>query len=145
MKTLVLVACAQRKLDHPAKASELYTSQWFDAAKCYAVIMGNAWRILSAKHGLLHPETIIEPYDESLNTRAAAERQGWAVRVSKALREQFPADQWKLIILAGKAYREPLVGMLETYGYKVEVPMQGLGIGQQIKWLNYHLHLELTD
>lgn len=37
-----------------------------------------------------------------------------------------------LIALAGKQYRSALLGNL----WSVEVPMEGLGIGQQLAWLN---------
>jgi hypothetical protein len=43
----------------------------------------------------------------------------------------------EVIILAGRAYREFLVMWLVTFlGYTVSVPMEGLGIGRQLQWLN---------
>ena len=41
-------------------------------------------------------------------------------------------------ILAGVQYREHLVPELKRQGIKVTVPMKGLGIGEQLHWLNQH-------
>ena len=44
-------------------------------------------------------------------------------------------------ILAGKSYRWPLAMYLQQAGYYITVPMEGLGIGQQLQWLNKQLDL----
>ena len=41
----------------------------------------------------------------------------------------------KVIILAGKNYREFLVNYLTDASCQIEIPLQGLGIGQQLAWL----------
>src|SRR3546814_7260194 len=61
-----LVACVAAKLDRPAPARDLYASPWFQKARAYVERQGGAWFILSAKHGLIAPETVIAPYDETL-------------------------------------------------------------------------------
>jgi hypothetical protein len=46
----------------------------------------------------------------------------------------------KVIFLAGKRYREDIIPFLTGKGFSVEVPMEGLGIGSQLSWLNRHAH-----
>jgi len=55
------IACSATKLPHPAPAGELYTGQAFKAAREIAKLQGFAFWILSAKHGLIHPDTISAP------------------------------------------------------------------------------------
>jgi len=43
--------------------------------------------ILSAKYGLLHPNDLIEPYEQTLKTATKKEKQDWAQRVDKKIRE----------------------------------------------------------
>jgi hypothetical protein len=64
--TVGLVGCAARKLQGPAPARELYVSQLFRKASAYAEATCDRWYILSAKHGLVHPDTVLEPYDVRL-------------------------------------------------------------------------------
>lgn len=77
-----LVACVAAKLDRPAPARDLYASPWFQKARAYVERQGGAWFILSAKHGLTAPETVIAPYDETLGAMQAGERRqlAWLTR-----------------------------------------------------------------
>jgi hypothetical protein len=132
-----LVACSAGKLDHAAPARDLYTSQLFRKAAAYADATCDRWYILSAKHGLLAPEDVVEPYDERLprNPRSADVRR-WAIGVRAAL-DYVLADVpgATLVVLAGEAYRVPLAGA----PWPLEVPMAGLGIGQQLGYLTRQL------
>ncbi len=106
-----LVACVAGKLDHPAPARELYTSPWFQKARAYVERQGGQWFILSAKHGLIGPEEVIEPYDETLARMSAAARRLWGARVIEAMQRQaaqlaYEADAFdytKIAISATKA------------------------------------------
>src|SRR3546814_14699200 len=69
-----LVACVAAKLDRPAPARDLYASPWFQKARAYVERQGGAWFILSAKHGLIAPETVIAPYAETLGAMKAGDR-----------------------------------------------------------------------
>lgn len=74
--TVFVVPCAADKMSHAAPAEELYTSANFahvlTAAKAEAVdtvrvVGGRAVvMILSAKHGLLPLDTVVEPYDTKM-------------------------------------------------------------------------------
>jgi hypothetical protein len=96
---------------------------------------GDRWFILSAKHGLLRPDEVVAPYEETLNTMSADRRRAWASAVCRQLMEvTSPGDT--LVFLAGSRYREGLIPELLHRGCKVEVPMEGLTIGRQLQWLD---------
>ncbi len=66
--SLYLVSCVSQKLPVSAPAKDLYTSPLFCKARSYVERKGQPWFILSAKHGLLHPDQPVAPYDLTLNT-----------------------------------------------------------------------------
>jgi hypothetical protein len=68
-----LVGCVKAKRASPAPAAALSTSPLFAGRRHYAEATCDRWFILSARHGLLGPDQVIEPYDESLVDRAAAD------------------------------------------------------------------------
>lgn len=126
-----LVACVAGKLDRAAPARELYTSPWFQKARAYVERQGGPWFILSAKYGLIAPDEIIEPYDETLSRMRAGARRLWGARVIEALARVIDADA-PLVVLAGRNYRDPLWPSIQ---HRASVPMEGLGIGEQLAWL----------
>ena len=65
MAQLVIIPCGGAKLDHAAPAAELYTGSMFrDALKTARMMTTDDHiRILSAKHGLVRLDHVIEPYD----------------------------------------------------------------------------------
>lgn len=129
-----LVACAAQKVDRPARAADLYRSDWFVKARAYVEATGTRWFILSAEHGLLRPGQRIEPYDTSLTTMTPAQRATWASQVIAQLRRAIdPRHTGAIVFLAGERYREHLV---QFAGARAQVPMAGLGIGEQKAWLS---------
>jgi hypothetical protein len=132
---LHLVACVAGKLDRPAPAAALYTSDWFRKAAAYVEAIGAPWRILSAKHGLLHPAEVVAPYDVTLGGMAHDwERLAWGDRVMQGLWELVD-DGAPVVLLAGKTYREPIAAQPSARAYCWRAPMEGLGIGEQKAWL----------
>jgi hypothetical protein len=130
---IVLVSCVGKKMSEPAPASELYQSAWFRKARSFATQQGDDWYILSALHGLLGKDEIVEPYDATLNDMDSSGRILWGRKVSEEIQNLIPQDS-RIVVLAGTRYREHLM----LPGYTVEIPMEGLGIGQQLKWLDTH-------
>lgn len=133
-----LVACASQKLDRPAPARELYVSQLFRKASAYAEATCGRWYILSAKHGLIRPDEVIEPYDMRLGTTDPTSPPilVWADRV----REQLAAEladvpSVTLVALGGVQYQT----VLRPCQWPFEIPMKGLGIGQQLGFLTTEL------
>ena len=105
---LALVSCVKLKAAEPRSAKDLYVSPLFRALRAYAEASADKWYILSAEHGLIHPEAVIDPYERTLLKMKSAERHEWAARVSSALGQIIqPGDE--VIMLAGERYREDLV------------------------------------
>ena len=134
VNTVCLVACASRKGDQPAAAEFIYRSPLFSAARSYAEKRANQWFILSAKHGLLSPNDVIEPYNESLLSQSDVQRREWAERVGQAFDVRVPAGG-RVIFLAGSAYRSHLAPKFRYEGRETVAPMAALGIGSQVAWL----------
>ncbi|MFI8183945.1 hypothetical protein OG539_06830 [Actinacidiphila glaucinigra] len=61
---LVVVPCGVRKLDHPARAADMYTGSYHRACRRAAeALHPDRLMILSARYGLLDLDDEIEPYD----------------------------------------------------------------------------------
>ena len=139
MRTVCLVSCVSKKLNGWSAAGNLYQSDWFKKAKQYAETHADHWFILSAYHGVLAPTDWIDPYNKTLNTMKAEERKAWANKVIYQITD-IEADHFT--ILAGRRYREHLTEWMDETGYSYSVPMEGLGIGQQLAWLKKAAGLE---
>jgi hypothetical protein len=130
-----LVACVKKKHSEPTKARLLYNSDLFRKSAMYAAEAYDAWYILSAEYGLLDPERVIEPYDKTLNTMAFTEREAWAEKVYQQMEgEGLIGQGHEFYIHAGMKYREFLERRI-----KVQVPLKGLAIGEQLQWYKERL------
>lgn len=96
-----LIACAATKLDRPAPARELYRSQLFVAAMTWMTKEGrvDAWGILSARHGLVMPDDVLEPYDQSLADMTSAQRAIWATATHTAIVARWGRDAIYMCVL----------------------------------------------
>lgn len=122
---LVVIGCGAGKLDRPAPAAELYTGTYFREclATARAIADPESIRILSAKHGLVRLDDVLEPYDVTLGdpfdripTRAVTAQaidQGIAGR--------------RVLALCSARYAD----LLRAAGFKVDAPLANLGIGRQ--------------
>ena len=134
---IVLISCVKTKRMSPSPARDLYTSAWFVKAKAYVERSGMPWFIVSAEYGLVHPDTLIAPYDRTLNSMPISERRAWASRVLRQIRLSVPGLK-TCVLLAGNRYREFLLPALDRLDIRVELPMEGLRQGQQLQWLDNH-------
>jgi hypothetical protein len=133
MSVVYLVSCVAGKRSSPTLAKDLYVSEWFRRAREYVEAMGGPWFILSAKYGLVSPDELLEPYEETLNTMSKGERRAWADRVQRQM-DQRPTRTDRIVVLAGKHYREFLMDYLRRRAAIVDVPLEGLRIGEQLHW-----------
>ncbi len=131
--TLFLVSCVSQKRSMPCRARDLYTSQWFVKARAYVEASASPWCILSAEHGLVDPDAAVAPYERTLNRMAVSDRRAWARRVLDQLRPKVVGVQ-RVVLFAGERYREFLLPKLTELCPKVEVPLVGLRIGEQLQW-----------
>lgn len=129
-----LVGCVKSKLDNPAPARDLYKSPLFVGRRRYVERSCNHWFVLSAKHGLVKPDTVLEPYDQTLKQATRAERRQWSEAVLRALtRELGSFNSTVFEIHAGNEYRAfGLEDGIRKLGGQVNVPTQGLYLGQQL-------------
>ena len=132
MQKIVLISCVKKKLDHQAKAKELYISPLFCLNLKYAYYMNpNAIYILSAKYGLLELEQLIDPYEKTLNKMNAIERKSWAKKVIDSLKQKADLKSDLIIFLAGRIYRQHLIPEIQHF----EIPLEGLPFGIQLSEL----------
>ena len=131
MKTVVLVGCGKKKLAHAAPAKDLYTGDLFRKARAYAERVGDDWGILSAKHWLLLPDQVVEPYDLCLDDLDRDQLRAWVFGTQFDIYKRWP--EAKFICLAGELYGQ-------VFGYprhlEVEFPMAGMGLGKRLQWLS---------
>ena len=130
-----LIGCVKQKRDRPSFARDLYDpSPLFRGRRQYVEASCDRWFILSALHGLVDPDALLSPYDQTLATAPAAVRRRWSTEVVTELKRRFDQVQGLTFeIHAGSAYRdngvvEGLIGM----GADVVVPTEGMGIGEQL-------------
>ncbi|MCY4037827.1 MAG: hypothetical protein OXF09_00005 [Hyphomicrobiales bacterium] len=136
MKCVFLIACVNKKKTSKMPAAKLYVSDWFQKASRLVKATGHPWFILSAKHGLLDPDKTIDPYNQTLNGMPSGMRRAWAEKVKMQMETESKfhcADA--VVILAGENYRENLMPYLEKRFANVTIPMKGLRIGEQLRWL----------
>jgi len=119
----------------PTQAAALYVSDWFKKARYYVEATGAPWFILSAEHGLVHPESVISPYEKTLNQMGIAERRAWANKVVTQMQTQLPPCD-EIVVFAGARYREFLMDYLQRRAKQVVVPLEGLRIGEQLSWFS---------
>lgn len=134
-KPIVLVACCKSKHVRATNAADLYKSDLFRKARAYAEKFGERWLILSALHHVVDPRAIISPYNDTLADMEPKWRRVWANCVRHCLLNRTGIKGRHFVILAGEHYRADLTPLIEEEGGTWEAPMDGLGIGQQKKWL----------
>lgn len=142
-KPVFLVACAKSKTSSACAAKDLYRSDWFRKARAYVEAQNADWYILSAEHGLMHPDTVVAPYDTTLKAMSREDRQAWSAKVYQRLiaYRLLPGLRSKVVILAGETYREFIERWMTLDGRQtrgVEVPLRGLALGQQKAWFKAH-------
>lgn len=81
-----LVACSGTKLREAAPARDLYQGALFRKAAAYCDGAYDRWFILSAKHYLVAPGEVLDPYNLTLKGRTVADIAHWASMVESGLR-----------------------------------------------------------
>ena len=133
-QTAYLISCVKTKRPFRCQAKDLYVSQLFSKARKHAEGVEGVWFILSAEYGLLSPDRIVSPYERTLNKMLKGEREAWAQKVLLQIEAELP-NLKRVVFLAGQRYRENLIYPLRARGLEVATPMEGLGIGKQLRWL----------
>ncbi len=98
----IVISCSASKLSVPATADRIYTGPlWQTWREHRPERLPNGWRLwaLSALHGLVRSDRVLEPYDHVLTPAAVP---GLAARI---------ATQWNgiatgVVVIGGKLYQE---------------------------------------
>lgn len=140
MKTVVLVGCGKSKLHHAAPAKDLYTGALFRKARAWAEKHGDEWGILSAKHFLVMPNQIVEPYERKLHGLSGDYLRQWIWNTNWFIRSRWStwAVPTRFICLAGKEYAQAFNSTLLPVSNRIEAefPMSGMGIGRRLQFLS---------
>lgn len=131
-----LVGCSQTKAAERCAAEDLYLGALFVAEKAYAKKFCDDWLILSAKHGMLLPAQLVDPYDVSLKD---LDRQGkgwaWGMNTAAQIIERYRClGEVEFVGLASALYLTALAATLANRG-KLHRPLEGRRIGEQKQWL----------
>ncbi len=149
--SLCVVGCGKSKLSHAAPARELYTGPLFRDALGYATQPGRfaEVRIISAKHGLLRLDQVVEPYDLKLGSADAdADGNGWVgahtqreIEIYRLWRRCHGLPPLESItVLAGAPYALIVQAAVDRAIWKsfprpeVLTPLAGLGTGMRRSW-----------
>ncbi len=137
--TVALVSCGSSKAAVASMAQDLYLGHLFAAQRAYAERYAHAWHILSAKHGLVDPRTILEPYDLALADQSIEARKVWGASVVRDLKRIYPSAT-TFIMLAGSAYRKAITHAMANEAirwrcWKIDEPLAHMPIGRQRQWL----------
>ena len=132
-----LISCSKAKRNHPCSAREMYSaSNIFRRSLEYARMVCDKVYILSAKHGLLGLDDVIEPYNETLTNKSVVERKEWAENVIFELSKKTDWKNDEFLILTGKKYHEFLLNDLRNH----QLPLEGVSMFNRISKLK-----ELTE
>lgn len=123
---VALVGCGASKQDIAAAARDLYTGTLFRKAAAFADRFMDDWVILSALHGVVDPDTVVEPYNQRLSTRKS-ERTEWHQTVLNALSERYDLDSTVFFTLCGKDYREGVEGAEDVHTLNPFFDARGIG------------------
>jgi hypothetical protein len=131
-RTIILLSCSARKAANPLPAAELYQGTLFKASLAWSQQQeADATYILSAKHHLVEPDRVLQPYDLTLNDMPIAELRRWSETVLEQLNSATDLERDRFIILAGDKYRKFLMPHLRN----VKLPLEGMRIGEQVQFL----------
>ncbi len=131
-----LVGCVKDKAAAPRAAKDLYVSALFAGRRSYVEWSSDSWWILSAEHGLVHPDEVLAPYNRALGDASRLARRSWSNQLLTAIDERIQPRRGDVFeIHAGAVYREfgLLDGLLDR-DCLVEVPTGRLGIGEQLRF-----------
>jgi hypothetical protein len=129
---LLLMACSGSKLDRDARAIDLYRGVMYQSYRAHLrTDAAPSVLILSARHGFLHPDTEIAPYDERMTRQRADEMMA---DLSSYLRPRaWPTRVGSVMLAGGAEYRHVMrAALARRYGPTLPVLQESYGgIGMQ--------------
>ncbi len=138
---LVLIGGVSGKRDVARPARDLYDSVLWSKRMAYAEATGRPWMILSSEYGLVHPDTVIEPYDSAMSDQSSAYRRAWSDNVAAEVISLCAAQGFDVLEVHAGADQmlNGLVEHLNGAGLVVSWPLRGRRIGEQLSWYSLAL------
>jgi len=142
---IVIISCGKSKNHGPkCQSKDAYNGTSFILKKKYAESSGQSWYILSAKYGLLSPETPIDPnYDQTIKTKE--DIQQLASKIAKQLPDflEFSISD-EAVFLGPQAYVTALENALEgKTNIKINHVTKGLGQGRTQKKIKELINISI--
>jgi hypothetical protein len=109
-KHLVLMACSATKGATPAPAFELYLGVMYSTFRANATATRPAVVILSAKHGFLSADQVIDPYEQRMSEARADEM---LAELPDFDAIEWPAGVRSILLAGGKTYRRVMRAAIE--------------------------------
>ena len=150
---ICLISCVSQKTNYKNPCKDLYISPLFKKTWAYVsqIERPHGVYILSALHGLIRYDTVIEPYDKTLLDMSKEECLEWAEKVKKQLTETFVKDgrtleDYHFSIFAGSKYYENLLDFFPDkelvfgtlpIGKRLGALTSSLRIGKKLVWEDY--------
>jgi hypothetical protein len=150
---ICLISCVSQKTNYPTKCKDLYISPLFKKTWNYVtdIEKPQGVYILSALHGLIRYDVMVEPYDKTLLDMSKDESLEWAEKVKKQITETFVKDgrtleDYQFQIFAGSKYYENLLDFFPNkelvfgslpIGKRLGALTSSLNSGKKIRWEDY--------
>jgi hypothetical protein len=133
---LMVIGCGREKLSIGAPACNLYTSDRFRQSVTLATILPAPFVILSAKHGIVEPGEVLEPYDLDIDTLSDAHQRSWAKAAVDRLATH--AEGRAISVLTTGAYERLLIAANGRRPQPLEIvaPWLELKAPDRVVWLN---------
>lgn len=130
-----MISCSKAKRRYSCEARLLYdASNLFRKSLAYAKTLSDDIFVLSAKYGLVDLDTVIEPYDETLNEKSVGALSEWGQKVAGQIKQRLDINNTTFIILAGRNYYAPLYNYIPKEN--IELPLGNLSFGERLKRLD---------
>lgn len=137
---ILLVSCGKRKSSVPCQAKEMYNSFRFQQIKTIAESLKVRWYIMSAKYGLLSPESIIEPYDMCLINCSDEYQQQWAQCIVREFAGV--SKNTTFAVIANDDYSRNIVPLLVAEGFSVIAPFMHKNEEEVANYMQRASHVE---
>ena len=133
---LMVIGCSREKLEMAAPSRNLYMSDRFRHSVDLATGMAAPFVILSAKHGVVEPGEVLEPYDMDIATLSDAHQRSWAQAAVERLAVH--AQGRAISVLATGTYERLLLSANGARQQPLEIvaPWLELEAPDRVVWLN---------
>lgn len=130
-----IISCGKKKKRLPYKAKNLYTGTYTRMKIKYAEQNLDEYWILSAKYGLVRPETFLHPYDVPMSD---VDNPVEELDLNESI-EHMNVHVWdrntEVYLLMGQTYKEALPELPEFLDV-IDPFKDTAGIGEQLSWLS---------